>query len=161
MTQPPHPGQYPVPPAPRKSRTGVIIAVVAALVVLLCSGAVAALVAAGDDGSAVDDARAAADRANAQAASARPSSPPGRATTKAPANTDVVIGNGTYRVGEDIPPGRYKVTERADDLCYWERSKGIGNTIANNIGGGFPQFTARNGEDITIQQCPDFRLLPK
>lgn len=160
MTQTPHPGQYPVPPAPRKSRTGIIIGVVVVLVVLLCSGAVAALVAAGDDGSAGDDARAAADRANAQAASAGATSRPGKAT-KTPANTDVVIGNGTYRVGEDIPPGRYKVTERAEELCYWERSKGIGNTVANNIGGGFPQFTARNGEDVTIQQCPEFRLLPK
>lgn len=181
MTNPPHyPGMsaaqpgppYSTPPAPAKRRTGRTVGIVAAVVVLLCLfGSVIAAAVGGDDNTPRP--LTAQDQANRQAATATPTtatttSPAATATTTTPAAKPtkatpepVRIGEGSYRVGEDIPAGRYKAVERADSECYWAREKGT-SIIDNNIGGGFPQFTTRKGEDVTIGYgCPEFERLGK
>ncbi|WP_129308122.1 hypothetical protein [Streptomyces sp. L2] len=42
-----------------------------------------------------------------------------------------VFGNGVYRVGSDIKPGTYYVTNV--NGCYWERTDANGETIDNNF----------------------------
>jgi hypothetical protein len=161
------------PAATGKSSTTRTVLIIVGVMLALCvfGGVVAAAI-----GDSNDTPRpiAAQDQANRQAASS-PTSPAATATSSpaaAPTTTaaakptkvkpePVRIGEGSYRVGEDIPAGRYKAVERADAECYWSREKGTA-IIDNNIGGGFPQFTTRKGEDVTIGYgCPEFERLDK
>ena len=170
----PYPQQPPPAPAPR--RTGRIVAIVVAAVLALCVGVpvVIAIAAGADterphtltDQDAANRAAAAAPSTSPTAATTAPSSP--AATTTAPKPTKpvkttpppVIIGDGIYRVGEDIPAGRYKVVERADSYCYWSRTRN-GDIIDNGLGGGFPSFTTRKGEDVEISTCPEFKRVGK
>jgi hypothetical protein len=130
----------------------------------------AAVLSAGSDDTA-PRALVERDEANRAAASASPAptitttTPAAAPTTTAPTTTrpaattppPIRVGEGIYRVGEDIPAGRYKVVERAGADCYWARSKGE-NLIDNSLAGGFPSFTARTGEDVEIGfGCPEFQ----
>ena len=172
-TPAPYPQQAPAP-APR--RTGRIVAIVVAAVLTLCVGVpvVIAIAAGGDteqphtltDQDAANRAAAAAASTSPAAAPATtaPSSPAATTTAPKPTKTTkppVIIGEGIYRVGEDIPPGRYKVVERAAADCYWSRTRGT-DIIDNSIAGGFPSFTARKGEDVEIgSSCPEFKRVGK
>lgn len=57
----------------------------------------------------------------------------------------VSFGNGTWRVGTDIPAGTYRSINAASASCYWERLRGFGGTladiIANDIDGGIRLVT--------------------
>ena len=66
---------------------------------------------------------------------------PTKAAAPAPTTAARVVipGDGTYIVGSDIKPGRYKTTGPADSSfpnCYWERDRdldgGVGSIIAND-----------------------------
>lgn len=52
----------------------------------------------------------------------------------------VSFGNGTWRVGVDIPAGTYRSINAASASCYWERLSGFGGNlaaiVANDIDGG-------------------------
>jgi hypothetical protein len=54
------------------------------------------------------------------------------------APADEIPGDGTYIVGQDIKPGRYRAS--GGETCYWARLKdtegGIDSIIANNISPG-------------------------
>lgn len=161
----------------RTSRSAgkIVAAVVAGLFALCCAGGVIAAVASGGD----QDNRTATtqDDTNRQAAAAPSTSAtgPASAATSSPAATKaappakptkttpppVILSEGIYVVGEDIPPGRYKVVERAGSGCYWSRKDAddTTNIIDNSIGGGFPQFTAKRGEQVEVAGCPDFRKI--
>jgi hypothetical protein len=158
-----------------KGRTGkIIVGVVAAVLVLCCSGGVVALVAGGNDEQAARDAVTAQDDVNRAAAlpSASTTSPAPSATssspTAAPTTTSakptkttpppVIISAGTYTVGEDMPAGRYKVVERAGEFCYWSISRN-GELQDNHYGPGFPSFTVRNGDEVEVDGCPDYRKI--
>jgi hypothetical protein len=56
-----------------------------------------------------------------------------------PPTPSVIAGDGTYRVGVDIPAGTY-ITAPNTNGCYWARLSGfsgsIGDTIDNDIGNG-------------------------
>ncbi|MEV5874353.1 hypothetical protein AB0L75_09025 [Streptomyces sp. NPDC052101] len=53
-----------------------------------------------------------------------------------------VFGDGVYRVGSEIKPGTYYVTDV--EGCYWERTDGNGETIDNNF------VTAAKRVQVTI-----------
>lgn len=167
------------PPPPRTGpRVGRIIGFTLAGVVALCvaGGVVVAAVADQPTTPAAvadqDDANRAAAATTAPTSAAATTAPPatGKAQPPAVATTapkptkttppPVIISDGTYRVGEDIPAGRYKVTERAEAGCYWSRTKN-GDIIDNSLAGGFPSFTVRKGEDVEIMGCPDFKRIGK
>ena len=46
------------------------------------------------------------------------------------------FSDGTYRVGRDIAPGRWKNTD-SSQYCYWQRSSGFGGTLDKIIENGF------------------------
>jgi len=59
------------------------------------------------------------------------------------------IGEGTFIVGEDIQPGRYKArSAHVDGLCYWARLKDdsgeFGSIIANDSTAGSASVTIRS-----------------
>jgi hypothetical protein len=45
------------------------------------------------------------------------------------------FGNGTYRLGSDMPAGTYRSSEESS-LCYWARLSGFGGTIDDIIANG-------------------------
>lgn len=63
--------------------------------------------------------------------------------------------DGTYEVGKEIKPGRYRTAGRVSD-CYWERSTGGGDTIANDFVTNAPRgvtVTTRKGEGFKSEGC--------
>jgi len=69
------------------------------------------------------------------------------------------FSEGTYTVGKDIKPGTYRTYTapggRVTD-CYWERSTGGGQTIANDFVKNAPKgvtVTLRRGEGFTSEGC--------
>lgn len=63
--------------------------------------------------------------------------------------------DGTYTVGEDLKPGTYRTARQVTD-CYWERSTGGGQIIANNFVTFAPKgvtVTVRRGEGFTSNGC--------
>jgi hypothetical protein len=44
---------------------------------------------------------------------------------------DISFGPGLYKVGVDLPPGRYVTLGEKVTNCYWERQDSNGNTIDN------------------------------
>jgi hypothetical protein len=69
-----------------------------------------------------------------------------------PAGVPVIgITEGTYMVGKDIKPGRYR--SNGSDTCYWARLKGVsGETddiIANSISPG-PQVVVIKRSDVAF-----------
>ncbi len=145
----------PYPPNPKRSTAGRTLAIIAGVVVLLCLLGGIALAIAGGDGTNRDPDTAAQDAANRSAA-ATPTTTPSAARSSAP--SAVRVDDGTYTVGEDVPPGRYKATERAGELCYWELTGPAEGDLDNGVGGGFPTFTAKRGQTLQISSCPPFEL---
>lgn len=80
-----------------------------------------------------------------------PAKPQATVTVTQPAPTQETtepvetINEGTYEVGVDIQPGKYKT--KGDDLCYWARLKdtdgGLDSIIANHIGDGAQTVTIK------------------
>lgn len=151
-------------PPPRKRRTGraLLIAVLVGVVLLCGIGGIAVIAGGGDSNNdpeitAQDD----TNRAAARTSSAAP--PAGKATTAPTTSATLVavrVDDGTYTVGEDIPAGSYKVVERAGELCYWQLEGPNEGDLDNGVGGGFPTFTAKRGQKLTIMSCPAFELRP-
>jgi hypothetical protein len=59
----------------------------------------------------------------------------------APAPADITVGDGTYEVGAEITPGKYKSegTRPGEFRCYWARLKGddeFGDVITNHLDNG-------------------------
>lgn len=66
------------------------------------------------------------------------------------------FGEGTHTVGKDIKPGTYRTVDRPVSDCYWERSTGSGDIIANNFINNAPAgvtLTVRRGEGFTSRGC--------
>lgn len=165
-----HPPYYPPgPPPPRKSNAAKYIAVTVGVFLLLCLGGIAVTAIVGPPTEPAPTV-AAQDDANRRAASTSASSSPApspAAASSSPAKPTkgvpkppeaILLSDGVYTVGEDIPAGRYKVDERADDTCYWSLTR-RGDLVDNFFGGGFPSFTVRAGDEIEVEGCPNFRKI--
>jgi hypothetical protein len=78
-----------------------------------------------------------------------PAQPAGPQTT--------ITGDGTYVVGEDIEPGRYKASGSAQDSgapCYWARLSGDGGDIIDNgLQDGPQTVTVKAGELFETSRC--------
>jgi hypothetical protein len=71
--------------------------------------------------------------------------------------TTGIIGDGTWRVGSQVPAGTYR-TRQAASSCYWERLSGFGGTsgeiIANHFGDGYQVVTiASSDAGFHTQSC--------
>lgn len=70
-------------------------------------------------------------------------------------STVKVSGSATYRVGKDMEPGTYQTKPSIKD-CYWSRTTGGGDIIANNFVGFAPDgitVTVYAGEGFESQRC--------
>lgn len=159
-TPPPGYGYPPPVAAPAPRRTGRIVLWVVLGVMALCGIGVVGAIAAGTD-TPRDNQLAAQDDANRGAAAGTSSPAAAAPSTGKSTPAQVVVPAGTYTVGEDIPPGRYKSPERAGDLCYWQVSGSGGDLLDNGLGGGFPSFTVKRGQQLETHGCPDFVLQAK
>lgn len=68
------------------------------------------------------------------------------------------IGDGVWQVGKDIDAGTYRATSEVGGSCYWEVSNPSTNDIIQNDipGGGFPEVTVSNGQQLKISDCKTF-----
>lgn len=75
---------------------------------------------------------------------------PVSSASRSKAAAESTIGEGTYLVGEDIEPGRYKARARAGMACYWARlrndSGDVGSIIANGYSNGAASVTIRSSD---------------
>lgn len=160
MSQPsqyPQYGQYAPapPPAPKKQAKRVHWLGVVGI------GFLCFLFGIGCHASASDSSTPAVSSAPASRPAAPLAQPPARvpapAVEAAPAVEQVAPGtvsDGTYEVGVDMEPGRYKTAgpDQSDafPMCYWERSKDdsgeFGSIIANEIVQGPGSVTVKSGE---------------
>ncbi|WP_344918221.1 hypothetical protein [Streptosporangium oxazolinicum] len=64
--------------------------------------------------------------------------------------------DGVYEVGKEIKAGTYRTTPGRVTDCYWERSTGAGDTIANDFVSNAPRgitVTLRRGEGFKSEGC--------
>ena len=66
------------------------------------------------------------------------------------------ISDGVWQVGKDIDAGTYRANDSVTDRCYWEISSG-GNILQNDMpGGGYPQVSVSDGQQLKLQNCGTF-----
>lgn len=95
-------------------------------------------------------------RVTVTASAHAPSAQPVKTAPPAPAKTQTVDGDGTYLVGTDIQPGRWKTN--GGDFCYWARLKDDSGDfdaiITNHAGAGQATVTiARTDGAFTTTGC--------
>lgn len=66
------------------------------------------------------------------------------------------VSAGVWQVGKDIEAGTYRATSPVGDDCYWEVKSG-GEIVQNDIpGGGYPEVTVTDGQQLKISACGTF-----
>lgn len=66
------------------------------------------------------------------------------------------VSSGVWQVGKDIEAGTYRATSPVGDDCYWEVKAGD-SIVQNDIpGGGYPEVTVTNGQQLKIYSCGTF-----
>ncbi len=88
---------------------------------------------------------------NTPVASVQPRTP----VASAAPSPRVDVQDGTWLVGEDIRPGRYRAAKVLDatQYCYWEISEG-GITEKNDLPqGGRPTVHLKEGREFSSQDC--------
>lgn len=142
----------PMPPPKPKRRTGLIVGLVAGVIVLLClCGGIAASFVGGDS---VKPETTTSDGETTKAEEPVTTESPASPKPTKPAVP--TIEDGYWVVGEDVPPGTYKVTAAASDDCYWAIYKSDTNgdeIIDNYLGGGRPKVTLKKGQDFETARC--------
>lgn len=64
-------------------------------------------------------------------------------------------GEGTYKIGADLPAGEYKLTSVSDD-AYWEvknSSDADADIVGNDIFSGSAYVTVYDGQYLTLRRC--------
>lgn len=151
--QPPAPQ---VPPRRRRRWPWIIGGVVLALVV------VSALNAGQGTPSPARSTSTPTVAATPSTALALPAAPasPAPAPVPAPAGPLTTFGNGTYLVGEDVTPGKYRspgVQDSIAPLCYWDLTDESGTIKDQGIANEGPsRATLREGLTFKSQGCEDW-----
>lgn len=66
------------------------------------------------------------------------------------------VSSGVWQVGKDIEAGTYRATSPVGDDCYWEIKAGD-SIVQNDIpGGGYPEVTVSDGQQLKIYSCGTF-----
>lgn len=66
------------------------------------------------------------------------------------------VSSGVWQVGKDIDAGTYRATSAVGDDCYWEVKAGD-SIVQNDIpGGGYPEVTVSDGQQLKIYSCGTF-----
>ena len=154
----PQQGPVPVQQQPKK-RFGWPIVIVTAVVALSLGGIVGGIVGGSGDGTATTAEPNATvtvtETADDESASKAPS--PKKTTEPEPEST---MDEGTYEIGVDAKPGRYKTRVPEDSAgCYWEKLKddsgGLNSVIANGEvnAGGRVSITLKRSEFFLSEDC--------
>lgn len=160
---PPPPPQGPIhqmppapPQAPKSNGIGWMLATAAGLMLAGAVGSCSALLTVPTSATAVMP------QATVTVAAPGPTVTvtPKQVKAPKPSPSPVVVGDGTWVVGDDIPAGTYKASAPVDSDCYWKISKAgtNGETIIQNDfpGGGRPQVTLRKGHDFHTARCGEW-----
>jgi hypothetical protein len=150
----PHRSNFAPPAPPRRRRVWPWVlgtALVLLFVIAACSAAVtgAAKTGATTTTPTYTPGSTATYSAPAITAQPAPAAPVGPATT---------VDDGTYEVGPDMAPGKYKTAGPPDgsfaDMCYWSRNKDdsgeLGSIIANDIVKGPGSLTVKSGQYLKL-----------
>src|SRR3954468_11090258 len=169
MTLPPS-ESYLLPPTPKKSHKLAWILGGIALVFLLCLGGTVAIAALS---SSAHPAKVATRAPATQPTPVDPEPPPGDSQIDPENNTDpadidpnaphtvngkVEFGDGTYKVGKEIPAGAYKLKTRVTTAagCYWQKatdSEGQ-NILSNDVdNAGRLEVTLAKGIYFQTRDC--------
>ena len=66
------------------------------------------------------------------------------------------VSSGVWQIGKDIEAGTYRATSPVGDYCYWEITAGD-SIVQNDIpGGGYPEVTVSDGQQLKIYSCGTF-----
>lgn len=66
------------------------------------------------------------------------------------------VSDGVWQVGKDIDAGAYRANDSVTNRCYWEVSAGD-DIVQNDMpGGGYPQVTVSDGQQLKLQNCGTF-----
>jgi hypothetical protein len=156
--RPPQAAPQPAAAAPKKSRKGLIGGLIVGFAlgsIIGCAGGVG--IGGGTSTTAVPGATVTVTEkpeAGATVTEKADPAPTVTVTEKAPADEPADppaegFGPGTYIVGEDIPPGRYKAKADGDN-CYWARLKDdsgdFESIIANNNTAGSSTVTIKKSD---------------
>jgi hypothetical protein len=80
--------------------------------------------------------------------------------TQGPPKAKAAMGEGSYLVGEDIAPGRYRMIEAAGGNCYWgiyRAGTNQADIIQNDIvTGGRATVTLKKGQEFDSTGCGDW-----
>lgn len=150
------PGPYAVPhaqpPAPKRPRWWKVILTIGAATLGL-------IVLIGVIATATAPTETAKMPAEVTTKAAKPKAAPSAVPTKTPAlppATSSGLSDGTWIVGSDVTPGRYRATVPEDALgCYWARLKDtdgdIGSVIANSITQAGPVILTIKRTDFAVE----------
>jgi hypothetical protein len=138
------------------------------------AGAVALIIvisiasASGSGGGSDNKTPAIAAKTKSTGGGGSPSSSPSNSTPPQPKQwyEKVAFGDGSYKVGQDFPPGNYinvNPSKSGFGGCYWQiTSDANGNNIVanDNSAGGFPYVTLLKGRYFKSQDCGDWAKVP-
>ena len=135
--------------APREKRRvwpWVVGGVIALLVVGSALGGTGSAPSSSTTGTSVGVATSPGVADAAEAPAAPPAAAAGPLTT---------FADGTYEVGVDVAPGKYKT--QAEGFCYWDRTKkndgSLGDIVQQGVGDGAQVVTIKSGEFFKSQSC--------
>jgi hypothetical protein len=161
--QPPY-AAVPVQQQPKKpKRFGWPTVIITALAALSLGGIIGNV---GDTGTTAEPSATATASKPAEAKSGPSASkaPEAKKTTEPVAES--TMGEGTYQIGVDAKPGRYKTQAPQDSAnCYWERLKddrgGFDSIIANNNvnPGARVSITVKQGEFFNSHGCGTWTMV--
>lgn len=85
----------------------------------------------------------------APAATVTKPAPPAKTVTAEPPEAEAaIVDDGTYEIGSDVKPGKYKST--GSDTCYWARLKNtdgdLDSIITNHLGSGAQVVTIKKSD---------------
>jgi hypothetical protein len=88
-------------------------------------------------------------------------------TTKAPAPAQpkaagpaATIGNGTYIVGRDVRPGRYRSPAPKGSLCYFDQTDDSGKIVDQGVANEGPSIAnLRSGLTFKSSGCQDWQKI--
>jgi hypothetical protein len=142
--------------------------IITAVVALGLGGIVGGIVGGSGDGTATtaepNATVTATETAEAKPAPTASKAPTTRNATEPKAES--TMAEGTYEIGVDAKPGRYKTRVPEDSSgCYWERLKddrgGLDSVIANGIvnAGGRVSITVKRGEFLNSEDCGTWTMV--
>jgi hypothetical protein len=149
-------GPVPVQQQPKKPKRFGCPTVIITAVAALSLGGIGG--GSGDDTAATAEPSATVTVTESAEAAAR-KAPAAKKTTNPEPEPESTMGDGTYEIGVDAKPGRYKTRVPEDSDCYWERLKddrgGFNSIIANdNVNpGARASVTVKRGEFINSKDC--------